>query len=64
MDKNKSGVLELENIADSMKGLGVDKKNDEIEAMLKVRVRICAGIHVCDLAHICVRACVRAFSNV
>ena len=37
LDRDRSGVLDVNNISDSMKALGVDKKSEEIVAMVKVR---------------------------
>jgi len=40
LDRDRSGVLDVQNIAESMKALGVDKKTEEIHAMVKVCVSV------------------------
>jgi len=49
LDRDRSGVLDVQNIADSMKALGVDKKTEEIHAMVKV----CVCVFVCVCVCIC-----------
>ena len=61
LDRDRSGVLDVQNIADSMKALGVDKKTDEIHAMVKVCVCVFVCVCKCECmvkVDVCVGVCV------